>query len=279
MRYSATRRALAAMFLVLAVGVGGCVSSQPSRADQGLVWGYVAAAKNAQLVVDAQKSSVLAVALSKVVAPEAGWVNVYEDDGGVLGRRVGQIRVERGVTENVGIPLDPLKSNRVFVLMHADRGKPNVFEFDEQRKDDSPDRPIFVGGTELMVPAALRPYGVKTAPGTARIAVYRQGSIGATLTVGDVLAPADSWIAVQLEQNGRPGKVIGTTHVPAGSYLDLQVALAPGNPQQNLYATLFADSGVAGEFEFDPLSPLRSVDQPYFIDGAAVAAEVPVKRN
>jgi hypothetical protein len=242
------------------------------------VWGFVSSAKNAQLVVDKQKSSILAVNLSKVVAPEAAWVCVYQNDGGVVGKMVGQVLVAGGETKNVAIPLDPLRSNNVFVLMHVDRGKPGVFEFDQRRKDDSPDRPVFVGATELTVPIMLASYGVKVAPGTAKIAVYRQGSIGTTLTVGSVLAPNNSWIVVQRGQKGRPGQVMGFAAVPAGTSVDLPVPLTSGPPREDFFVTLFADSGVAGRLEFDPASPLSSADQPYYIDGAPVQAAVPVKK-
>jgi hypothetical protein len=243
------------------------------------VWGFVSSAKNAQLVVDKQKSSILAVNLSTVVAPEAAWVCVYQNDGGVVGKMVGQALVRGGVTENVEIPLDPLTSNNVFVLMHLDRGKPGVFEFDQRRKDDSPDRPVFVGASELIAPVMLADYGVKVAPGTAKLAVYRQGSIGTTLTVGSVLAPRDSWIVVQRDQKGRPGQVIGFAAVPAGSSADLPVPLSSGPPQESFFVTLLADSGVAGRLEFDAASPLASADQPYYVDGAPVQAAIPVKKN
>lgn len=272
------RVALVCCILLLAVATGGCVSAPASRADRGLVWGFVSSAQNAELVVDAPKSSVLAVVLSKVVAPEAAWVCVYQNEGGVVGKMVGQVLVGPGVTKNVEIPLDPLKSDKVFVLMHSDRGKPGVFEFDPANKDSSPDRPVFVGGVELSVPVILAGYGVRAAPGAARIAVYRQGSIGSTVTVGSVLAPADSWIVVQQQQKGRPGKVIGLAPVPAGTLVDYPVALESGPPQDSFFVTLFADAGVKGKFEFSLTSPLSSPDQPYYVDGAPVSAEIPVKK-
>lgn len=271
---------LALMIPLLGIAVAGCASATSSRSDQGQVWGFVSSAKNAQLIVDENKSSVLAVNLSKVVAPEAAWVCVYENVEGKVGDMVGQTRVERGVTENVEVPLRPGTSDKVFVLMHADRGKPKVFEFDQRRKDDSPDRPVFVGGSELVAAVTLRGYGVKAIPGTAQVAVYRQGKIDTTVTVGKIVAPANSWIVAQLRQNGRPGKVLGFAPVPAGTQLDYPLNLTTGSPRQNFFVTLFADSGVAGRFEFDPAAPLSSADQPYFVDGAPVWSEVPVgKKN
>jgi hypothetical protein len=263
----------------LVLGLAGCTSSSASRADQGLVWGFVSAPKNAQLIADPQKSTVLSVNLSKVVAPEAAWVCVYNNDGGQVGDMVGQVRVERGTTKDVEIPLDSPKSDKVFVLMHADRGKPGVFEFDQLRKDESPDRPVFVGGSELVAPLTLKRYGVQAARGTARIAVFRQGSIGTTLTVGEIVAPANSWVVVQSMENGRPGTVIGVTPVPAGTVVDYPVALTSGPPRQDFAVTLFADAGVAGAFEFNPRSPISSADQPYYVDGAPVRSVVPVKGN
>jgi hypothetical protein len=263
----------------LGSGIAGCVSAPPSRADQGLVWGFVSSAENAQLVVDPQNSSVLGVSLSRVVAPEDAWVCVYLNDGGVVGKMVGQVRVKQGATDNVAIPLDPGTSGKVFVLMHVDRGKSGVFEFDEQNKDESPDRPVFVDGKELSEPLTLRAYGAAVPAGSARIAVYRQGSITATLTVGDVVAPGPSWLVVQASQDGRPGKVLSFAPIAAGRFVDLPVTLTSGPPQDNFFVTLFADSGVAGRFEFDPKSPLTSADQPYYVGNAPVTSEVPVTKK
>jgi hypothetical protein len=72
--------------------------------------------------------------------------------------------------------------------------------------------------------------------------------------------------------------VIGFLAVAPGSLTDVPLALTSGAPTQSFYVTLFADSGVAGRFEFDPASPLSSADQPYYVDGVPVRSEVPVKK-
>ena len=240
------------------------------------MWGFVSSAENAQLTVDQQKSSVLAVSLAKVVAPEAAWICAYENDEGARGKMVGQVRVEGGTTDDVEIRLDQETSDNVVLLMHSDRGNRGVFEFDEANKEGSPDRPVFVNGKVLAETVALRGYGVGVASRAARIEVYPQGSTDATVTVRNVLAPADAWVVVQQSSGGRPGRVVGFAPVSAGALSDYPVVLKSGPPRGNLFVTLFADAGVAGRFEFDPESPLSSADQPYYVDGKPLTAEVRV---
>jgi hypothetical protein len=164
----------------------------------------------------------------------------------------GQVRVDGGTTEGVEIPLDPGTSGK------------------------GPDRPVFIAGTELAETLTLRNYGAAAGAGTARITVDPQASIGTTLTVAEAIAPADSWIVVQEDRSGRPGKVLSFAPLTGGRFVEQPVALTSGPPREDFFVTLFADSGVAGRFEFDPASPLSSADQPYYVGGVPVRAEVPV---
>ena len=55
--------------------------------------------------------------------------------------------------------------------------------------------------------------------------------------------------------------------------------LNPGSPREDFFVSLFADSGVAGRFEFDPQSPFDSADQPYYVNGTPVTARVLVGKD
>ena len=279
MRRLVLRLSALAAVTVFAAAVAGCISPPASWSDRGFTPGLVSSAESARIVVDPRRSSILAAHVSEVAAPGAAWVVVHESEGGKAGRILGRIRVDQGVSKDVEIPLTGDATGTVLLVMHLDRGRANVFEFDERSPAESPDRPILVDGQPLEEPVALRDYGAEVDSGAATVAVYRQGSIGSTVTVGEIVAPASAWVVVQQQQGGRPGRVLGFAPVPAGLSADLPVRLDPGSPSEDFFVSLFADSGVDGRFEFDPQSAFDSADQPYYVNGTPVTTRVLVGKD
>jgi hypothetical protein len=146
-------KALKIVGVALAVLVLGSMTAYsfanaPAPGTMG-VWGYVAAEKNAQLVLPETQLGGKQIKLDRVVAPEGAWVVVHADDGGMPGERVGLKHVSAGESVGVVVPLKGVSSDKVIVALHADRGAPNQFDFDMNKKAESADRPFFVNGMEL----------------------------------------------------------------------------------------------------------------------------------
>jgi len=116
--------------------------------------------------------------------------------------------------------------------------------------------------------------GVVANKATASIEVMDQPGAKGSITVASVNVPGRSWIAVYLDDNGKPGKRIGLQAIPAGSSTDVKVKLDDVTLTDKLIVAVHADRGIVGTFEFSPDNFDASPDKPYFVDGMELAMEV-----
>ena len=148
------RMIIGALITVLGLSVlalGGCAPAGDGAEGEDMsgVWGYVAAAKNAQLEVTAEQLGTDALVVKRVLAPEAAWLVVHLEVDGKPGMRVGLAHVDKGESTDVEIPMEGVTTPNVIVAVHADRGTPNTFDFDMEKAMASYDRPFFVDEMEL----------------------------------------------------------------------------------------------------------------------------------
>ena len=96
------------------------------------------------------------------------------------------------------------------------------------------------------------------------------------LVVDRVLAPADSWIVVHADDDGKPGMQVGLQHVSKGESLGVKVPLEDLTTP-NVIVALHADRGTPDEYDFDMMNKEMSPDRPYFVDGEELAQVVVVR--
>lgn len=156
------RKIKLAAIAALALGaltLSGCAANAQASGDGGMklpkVWGYVASAKFAQIDV-ADQPGAQTLVVKKVVAPIDAWVVVHADDNGMPGERVGLKHVSKGESLDVQVPLAGVKTEKVIVAVHADRGTPGTFDFDMMKKLESADRPFFVDGAEVATAVRVK---------------------------------------------------------------------------------------------------------------------------
>lgn len=278
MRITLKRAALAAI-LAGSLALAGCVANplDTETSDDPDVWGYVAAADNAQLEIEADQLGTDELVVDRVLAPGDAWIVVHADDNGKPGMRIGLAHVDKGESTDVRVPLEDVTTAKVIVAVHADRGEADEFDFDMMNPTMSPDRPYFVDGAELALVVTVREFGVKADGGDAAIEVADQDASVGTLTVDRAIAPTDAWIVVHLDDEGAPGQRVGLLPIPAGETLSAVVQLDPLPLTEKLFVAVHADRGTAGVFEFDMMNPINSADQPFFVDDEEVATAVAVK--
>ena len=266
---------LAAIALLVVTALA--FADAPAKGSMG-VWGYVAGAKFAQLDLAENQPGVDTLKVKRVVAPRDAWVVVHLDDNGMPGERVGLAHIAKGESLDVEVPLEGVTSEKVIVAVHADYGTPNTFDFDMNKKETSPDRPFFVNKKELAQVVTVREFGVKADSGAAAIEVSAQPGATGSITIDRAVAPGPSFVVVHLDDNGMPGERVGFTSIPAGENRSVVVTLAPDIAlTDSLLAAVHADRGAVGTLEFNMKDKFNSPDQPYFVDGKEVAAEVPIK--
>jgi hypothetical protein len=219
------------------------------------------------------------LAIDTVDAPQDSWVVVHKDAGGAPGDRIGLVRVKAGVTKDVRVELTAgTLPESLIVALHADLGDAEVFDFDMMNKLDSPDQPYFVDGDEVAAVVKVREFGYATPAGSAAIAVTPQVVTNGLLRVDTAAAPEGAWVVVHLDAGGMPGGRVGLVHIPAGVTQGIVVQLdASQKLTDALFVAVHADRGEVGLFEFDMMDRVNSSDQPFFVDGAEVAAGVTIR--
>ena len=150
-------RIAAIVTTVIAVLAVGLSSYAATRTEQPMV-GVVTAAGSASIEATDQVGPAGQVVVHRVVAPDDSWVVAYIAElGGTAGESVGAALVV-GESLDVVVPLESnVAMSQKFVLaLNVDSGVHGRFEFDPARFEASPDKPYYVGGSEVSVPALVR---------------------------------------------------------------------------------------------------------------------------
>lgn len=88
-----------------------------------------------------------------------------------------------------------------------------------------------------------------------------------TVTIAEVVSAAEGFLVIHIDNEGRPGPVIGYAPVVAGSNADVVVTIDTAMATPTLFAMLHEDSGVVGEYEF---GTVEGADAPVRVDGRVV---------
>lgn len=150
----------AALFAIVVLAIAAAAFFVRGRPDPGSMLGVVTAEGTASLRVSDQLGASADLVVDEVQAPDDSWLVAYRVGmEGMPGALLGYAHVGPGHRGQVRIPLDPgLRLTPVaIVVLHADRGVRNAFEFDEARFEASPDKPYYIQGrpVEATVTVAL----------------------------------------------------------------------------------------------------------------------------
>lgn len=238
------------------------------------VMGIVAREGTARIVVQDQPDGDRSITVKKVVAPTDGFVVVHQSDGGMPGARIGYVAVEKGVSRDLKIKLDPdvPMTAELIAAVHVDRGRRGVLEFDMENLERSADRPFFVNGKEVAKSFKAAEFGVSTSMGEAEVVVNDQ-PLGATVVIAKASAPSAAFVVVHKQRpDGMPGERVGFAAIREGTVSNVTVTLTRKLSGRNrLIAAIHVDADADGRLEFDAEDPVASPDQPFFADGMEVA--------
>lgn len=282
---------LAAELLVLSI-LAFSTNSGPS-------FGLAVRSGAAKISMTDQRNVQGAVTVDSVVSPVDGWLVVQADwSRGVPTDLLGQRWIPAGESKNVTIGLDPLQPTprRVFVTLLADRGRPDVLEFNVPEgagmagipgldsaigtggvggAGATKDKPFVTGNALVSAHVDVVPLSFAVGPSQASISDSTRTADADSIVIPRVVAPAQSWVAVSLEvTSGQTGGILGTKLVPAGEHRDVVVPLGVRLGESPVVATLHADLGKQGRFDFSPADLASSIDLPYVAGGRTVSAPV-----
>jgi hypothetical protein len=214
-----------------------------------------------------------------------------DDEAGAQGTTIGKTRVEAGESINVEIALETTTLPRAAVVtLVSDRGKIGTYEYPGQGSSGgmgavasnsaSADKPYVANGALVSMPFAMAPLTSDVVAGSAAIRAATRGSEGSSVTATEVVAPGSSWLVVSLATtSGVPGDVLGVVPVGAGTSRGVTVELqAVVGKKVPLVASLHADLGQPGRFDYSMVNVGDSPDQPYVAGGQTVRVRVPPAR-
>jgi hypothetical protein len=276
--------------------IGVAVWAYAASREPAPMTGVVVARGKAALDVSDQQLVAGEVRMDRVLAPADSWVVVTSESAtGSAPIPVGMTHVTAGETRDLRVALepgtDPAKAQTV--TLHVDRGIPGRFEFDASRFESSPDKPYYVGGSELSrkvlrdaIVASLAQAAGST-PASEVTATSRTVALDVAtrllaldhIVMDRVRAPGPAWVVVYLVgADGRPGSRVGIVGIPAGESAGVSVPLdRSATLTRKLLVVLQSDGGTVGVFDFDRARFVSSPDRPYAVGGAEVSAVVEVR--
>jgi hypothetical protein len=193
--------------------------------------------------------------VTKVVAPDAGFVVIRADADGVPGALVGKRAVPSGTSADLIITLERAAGDgeRLHAILHHDSGTVGVFAFDS---DPTVDPPVTTAAGDVV--KASFTVTVSDQPPAPSLSVADQVADPADrVVVAQVVSPGPGFVVIYADDAGARGAALGHAAVGAGAseavQVDLPRALQDG---ERLFAVLHVDDGAVGTYEFDGVSGL-----------------------
>ena len=212
------------------------------------------------------------VRVVRIVAPSPSWVVVRLDADGAPGMPVGLLRVPAGTTTAANVKLDSMGDLTpvLWVSLFADDGRRGVFEANMADMSTSRDKPYVTDGREVVARIGVQQAGVSAKKGSAVVSGARL-STARSVTVARVVAPAASWLVVEVAVDSpRAGIILGIVPIGIGASTDVVVPLSSDPGGVSLQVSLRGDAGKLGRFDVTD-------DQTYRIGSVFVTSPVQVR--
>lgn len=207
------------------------------------------------------------ITVANVTAGQDGWIVAHLDEGGKPGKVIGNTAVKKGENKNVAIKLseDVPAGGKLWPMLHIDAGTIGTYEF------PGADAPVVVGGKVVMKQIAVTAAAAPAAATKDAVDADNQAIKNGSITVAEIYASQDGWIAVHLDEGGKPGKVLGQTAVKKGENKNVAVKLSEDVPAGGkLWPMLHIDAGVIGTYEFP------GPDAPVIVGGNVIMKQISV---
>ena len=233
---------------------GGDSPDQPAMEDGAIVMkSFTIAQTDPSVDVADQQEQNNSVIISSVNSPENGFIVIHASNAnGNFAEVVGKAPVQAGTNQNVTVTLDQTNTvragNKLWAMLHYDRGTEGTYEF------PGADVPVIFDGAIVM-----KSFIVTGADPSLNV-IDQSGGTSVTITSANVSGPA--WVVIH-KDNGNNGPVvpgiIGKTRLYNGMNTNVQIQLSETvGAGTKLWAMLHYDTGVIGSYEFDGANGLDS---------------------
>lgn len=201
--------------------------------------------------------------VERVISNGPGWIVAYFDEEGAPGLIIGSAPLEDGLNERVQVKvLETAVTPIIHLRLHEDTEPGGNFDFPRV------DQPILY---EDRLPSTVT---FSLTPGNYLVvddqSLPSTGAASAVVTVELVVVDVPTWVAIEADEDGERGEVLGFTAVAPGVNHDIAISIDPALATETLYVTLYLNAGEPDEFDPDgadvPLQRNRSpISVPFFL--------------
>jgi len=274
------RRLPARLALALAglgLAVGGCAyeSAGTTTTTAGDAEQVSPATGPAALVFEDQLVDGSAVEVRSVTLPADGFVVLAADAAGAPGEVIGVSElIGRGTVAGVSVPLFvPLEAEAVVHAgLHVDMDQDGRFLYEPP--DGFVDLPAVSGDGTAVTDSATVGLLAPLAP--AAVVFEGQRTDGEAVVVAEVTLPAPGFVAVQGEEDGLPGAILGLSDLLAeGTHREVPVLLGRTVPgPQTVFAVVYIDRDGDGRAGLTSAGSPDAVARAFDGGPARAAAEI-----
>lgn len=188
--------------------------------------------------------------IDQVLSQEPGWVVIRSsnDDGSNF---LGYFAVGDGLSENLIVTIDPLQASPMLrAVLHTDEGEVGAFEYpgpDQPVRNDSEIvETIFEVDNQAILPAVT----------VSDQELSEEGLV----MIDRVHATSPGWLALHIDEDGEPGKMLNFVAVTAGENENFFLPINWRVATPMLHAVLYEDRGEIEHFEDSETDPAVSID-------------------
>jgi hypothetical protein len=185
-----------------------------------------------------------------VTGDQTSWLAVHTNNEGQAGRVLGQTLLAAGEHRSVTVEVDPLLVEpSLYARLYIDAGRAGDFEF------PGADRPLQVNAAPVFATFRVDVRAPVPALMVSDQTMIEEG----TVVIDRVVAAQPGFLALQIDDGGRPGSILNFTPVPKGPSETISMTIPWREATPTLHAVLYEDGGQIGHFEPDRADRIVSV--------------------
>jgi hypothetical protein len=196
--------------------------------------------------------------VGSVLSGSPGIVIIQADENGSKGAILGMAFVNEGLTKNLAVYVDtfPNIGLVMWATLYTDAGTIGKYDGSDVDKIAEAD------GQAVT-------FSFKAAPSLT--VMDQKIADNGTLTIHETVIDAPGWIAIQADDNGQPGALIGTAFVHIGMNEDVKIKVDPAMAGTKVWSMLHYDTAALGIYEF---GTVKDADALVFVHKNAVVVSL-----
>ncbi len=177
------------------------------------------------------------VLIESVYTPNPGWLLIHADKDGAIGALLGHVFLQAGTSENIPVFIPWRQATpTLHAILLEDNGRSTRLDYPDE------DLPVIVNGQPVMASFAI------TLP--PDVYVLDQPVVDGKIEVERVVSDGPGWLVVYYDEDGLPGRIIGSAHLDDGVNEQITVDVVERAVTDQLHIQIHNDDEPIGQFTF-----------------------------